>query len=111
MAILIEVGKSFRANIRCDLDSLTEKLDLPEAIAVEAIQQLLADGYLQRILDDEGEQAGYTLAKSPQDSRLAEVLVARRDVVRSESIKPIRELLRMSMRETTLEAAIKESLS
>ncbi|MHC4975082.1 MAG: YhjD/YihY/BrkB family envelope integrity protein [Planctomycetota bacterium] len=109
IAMLIELGGAFERGEARDLDSLAERLDMPESLALEVIQQLLDDGSVRRTQDDEGEHDGYALAKPAGEIRLCEVLDSRRDVVRSESIAPIRELLRMSMRQTTLEEAVRES--
>ncbi|MFG0257583.1 MAG: YhjD/YihY/BrkB family envelope integrity protein [Phycisphaerales bacterium JB043] len=109
IATLIELGRSFEEGVSLDVDTLSERMDVPEAIVVEVIQQLLDDGMIRRTQDEEGEHDGYMLARASGDIRLGEVLDSRRDVVRSKAIAPVRELLRMSMRDTTLADAVRES--
>lgn len=74
LAALAQIGSAFARGEAVTQETLLGALDVPEASVTESVEQLLRAGFIARVLDDQGEEAGYALSRPPESIALAEAL-------------------------------------
>lgn len=78
VALLVEIARTFEGGGVVQPDELADRLDTPESTIVEALIGLDGDHLVARVMDDEGEFAGYALARPASAIRAGEVIAEAR---------------------------------